>query len=458
MDAGASAVSLRWDRFVRFALGAAMAISFLTLGTAALYALPNGDGFCRASLQPLISTVVGWEPSTSAVDYAADSYQFWTGRWASMWIEAAVLSTVDIIGAYPITLLGIMAIILPCLWLVVRAALPHTNAVLGTALLFTLYWANMPAPGESLFWFTGAIENTVPVAVGAAMVAILSSGRMRWAAAVLSVLVPGLHELYGAILIVVLCAGAFLIWLADRRISSHWIVCTALALVSEVIVYAAPGNAIRAAYLPEASAIPSVKLTAWQLFQFLPDWSLSGSLLAATFAILAVRPKVEWAQDYFPGWRLAIIPALTVGLVILAIAGSTYLQTAPLAGRTLAGVYFVFLIGWILTAIGLAQRIEGPQKTLASLCGLALAATLILQGNTRTALFDLKDRVTPWHHAMQARYASLRTGNGLVLVPPPPTTPHIFFWRDILEDPKDFRNVCVARYFRLDSVAIIPRR
>lgn len=305
---------------------------------------------------------------------------------------------------------------------------------------------------------TGAIENTVPVALGAATVAILALGKPRWAAAVLSVLVPGLHELYGAILIIVLCSGAIFIWLTDRRISSHWIVCAALAIISEAIVYAAPGNAIRAAYLPEASAIPSVKLTAWQLFQFLPDWSLSGSLLAATFAILAFRPSVEWAQVYFEGWRLAVIPALTVGLVILAIGGSTYLQTAPLAGRTLAGVYFVLLIGWLLTAIALAQRIERSHKTLASLCGLALAATLMLQGNTRTALFDLKDRVIPWHHAMQARYTELRTRKGLVLVPPPPTTPQIFFWRDILEDPKDFRNVCVARYFRVDGVAIGPRR
>lgn len=458
MNAGAFGTSLPWDRAVRFALGAAITISFLTVGIAALYALPNGDGFCRASLQPLMASVNGWRPSSSAFDYALNSYQFWTGRWASMWIEAAILSTVDIIGAYPITLLCILIAILPSLWFVVRAALPSNNSILGTLLLFTLFWANMPAPGESLFWFTGAIENTVPVALGAAAIAMLALGRLRWAAALLAILVPGMHELYGAILVSVLLVGAILGWVKDRKIAAPWIACALLAIVSEVIVYAAPGNAVRAAYLPEPSAIPAVKLTAWQVIEHLSDWSFSGSLLAATFAILAGRPSAAWAENYLNGWRLAIIPGLTAGLVILAIAGSTYIQAGPLAGRTLAGLYLFFLFGWLLTAIGLSQRIDRPHKPLAGLSGLALAAAIILQGNTREALFDLKDRIGPWHHAMQARYTELRTSKGLVLVPPPPTTPHIFFWRDILEDPKDFRNVCVAHYFRVDGVAIGPRR
>jgi uncharacterized membrane protein len=375
-----------------------------------------------------------------------------------MWIEGALLSTVDIIGAYPSTLFCSLIVIPPCLWIVVRTALPQNPSILGALLLFALVWANIPEPGESLFWFTGAIENTVAAAIGAAAVAMLASGKLRWAAAVPAVIVPGLHELYGAILVAVLAVGAILAWLKDRKSAAPWIVCASLAIVSEVVVYGAPGNAIRAAYLPEPSVIPAFKLTAWQLLKYLPDWSFSGSLLAATFAILAGRPSAPWVANYFNGWRIAIIPGLTGVLVIFAIAASTYVQTAPLAGRTLAGIYFVFLLGWLLTAIGLAQRMERPHETLASLCCLALAASIVLHGNTRIALFDLKDRVTPWYNAMQARYSDLRTKEGLVLVPPPPSTPRIYFWRDILEDPTDFRNACVAHYFGVEGVALRPSR
>jgi hypothetical protein len=431
------------------AVTSALVITFATVALAALYALPNGDDFCRAGLQPLIGSVNGWHASTSALGYTVDSWRFWTGRWASMWIEAAALHSLDVASAYPVALLLAWVPIFAGLWVAVRHALPQSNSILATALLFALFWSIVPEPGESLFWFTGAVENVLPVALAGAAVALLTRDKW-WPAIPFSIIVPGLHELFGMLFIAVLAAGAVM---ARRRLP--WLVCAVLALFSEAIVFAAPGNAFRVAATVRDPA-STLGLTIWQLFRYLPDWSLSGALLAATGAIISSRPQIPWAE-HFAGWRLAIIPALTLGFAVAAIIISTYVLKAPLAPRTLAGICLALLLGWLLTAIAAAPRFQA-NPTLVSLSSIALAGCLVLQGNTRAGLFDLKYKVRPWHHAMTARYSDLRLARGrALLVARPPDAPSVFIWRDILEDPNDYRNVCLASYFGARAVALRGR-
>jgi hypothetical protein len=425
--------------FAKIALCTAVAVSLITIAVAALFAVPNGDDFCRASLRPIVAS--SWNVSASVVAYAVDSWHLWTGRWASMWLEAATLHNLDLVRAYPLALFAVWLAILAALWSIVRQALPRCNALGLTALLLALYWTNVPEPGDGLFWFTGAVENVLPVALAGAVVALLLSDKW-WAAVPLSIIVPGLHELFGALLLVVLCLGTVMV---ARRLP--WLLCASLALASEVIVLAAPGNAVRAGGMK--SSVGATGFALWQLLRYLPDWSLSGSMVATVMAILACRPEAPWAER-FAGWRLAIIPTLTVGFAVAAIAVSTYVIRMPLAARTVAGIWLAFLVGCLLTAIAAAQMLKLKNAKFAALSSIALAGCLLLQGNTRAGVLDLKDRVRPWHGAMVARYSAF--ASGVTLVHRAPTAPSIFIALDITEDPRAFRNVCVARYFGLPKV------
>jgi hypothetical protein len=457
------------------AIGAALTISLATALLAGLDALPNGDDFCRASLQQLPGLAKPWQPVSSSLAYAVESWQLWTGRWASMWLESSVLSAVNITRAYPAALLGVWLIVLASFAAIVSALLPRTvgrgGLLLGTLLLFAIFWLNMPEPGEAFFWFTGAVENVLPVGLGGAAVALLATAHRRTRrarflqqsiAAVASIIVPGLHELFGALLVAVLAMAALLVGRRDRTRAAPWLICLALVVLSETVVMAAPGNALRANALPSTSTVHVIKLTVLQLLHYVPDWCLSGSLLAATLALFAYRPlrAAEWPDEYLKGWRIALVPALTFALPCLMLGAATYALRLPLAGRTIAGLYLVFLLGWFLSVAVLARRLDDrlPSGPPLNFSLSVLAATLVLQGNTRAAIFDLHDKTGAWHSSMTARYAALhrKVGSAAVLVPPAAPVPSFIFWRDIQENPRAFRNICVARYFRVGAVALRP--
>ena len=95
------------------------------------------------------------------------------------------------------------------------------------------------------------------------------------------------------------------------------------------------------------------------------------------------------------GWRIALVPALTFVLPCSLLGVATYVLKLPLAGRTIAGLYLVFLLGWFLSAAVLARRFKdrltgGP---LLSLSLFVLAAALVFQGNTRTSILDLQEKI-----------------------------------------------------------------
>jgi hypothetical protein len=457
------------------AIGAAVTISSAAALLAALDALPNGDDFCRAGLQQLPGLAKPWQPVSSSLAYAVESWRLWTGRWASMWFESSVLSAINITRAYPAALLGVWLIILASFGAIVGALLPRSagrgGLLLGTLLLFAIFWVNMREPGEAFFWFTGAVENVLPVALGGAAVALLATAHRRTRgarflqqsiAAVASVVVPGLHELFGALLVVVLATAALLVGRRDRSQAGPWLICLALAVLSEATVIAAPGNALRANALPQTNTVHVIKLTVLQLLHYVPDWCLSVSLLAATVAFFAYRPlrAADWPDEYLKGWRIALVPALTFALPCCLLGVATYVLKLPLAGRTIAGLYLAFLLGWFLSAAVLARRINdrltgGP---LLSVSLFVLAAALVFQGNTRASILDLQNKAGAWHGSMVARYGELSRdlGRPAVLVPPAAPVPSFIFWRDIQENPRAFRNICVARYFRVGAVALKP--
>ena len=352
-----------------------------------------------------------------------------------------------------------------------------------------------PGPGDGLFWFTGAVENLLPAALGGAVVALLArSARtsglarvaLRAAALVGALAVPGLHELHGLSLCLVLVAATVLV--ATTRTSGAggawavwpWAACAVLSVLGAAVVVVAPGNAERARFYPPPHLLVAARITAAEVARDLPAWALSVPLLAAT-ALFVAHPSVRaarpaWVARALGGSRGWLVPALTLALVVGGLFVPSYALSSPPAGRTLSGVYLMFLLGWFASAfvltrgwVGRADGADRPDahssaRRLARVAALVLAASLVAQGNTRLGLADLVRHVGPWRAAMRARYATLRASQspaervaGVVVLPRVPRAPDVFFAEDIEERPAAWRNACVAGYFGVPGVALAPK-
>ena len=356
--------------------GTWMSVGAVLLVSVALlrFALPVADDYCRGALD------ANW------LDFVTEQYLTWTGRWAAMsatcWCSRAWIC---VSWFYPATLAGIyLACALACygaLRTVFAEALgrPYT-AMLG-AILFAMYWAGMPDPGETVYFLTGAVEYALPFALGVFVVCLLARVR-GWggaaAAGALTLLATGVHEIAAISLTVIIGVGAATAWRTKSPARDKWVAVLACTLVGTAITVLAPGNGMRiqddfAGANPHGVGT-ALKVTILQITTYIIPWFLDPKLLAASVLLVASpwfrRAMPRWVQTHAVWWRVAIPAAwfLSVGLVLLAVAWAV---GALGPARLYNFLYGLFLLGWIATLFvwsrDLASASDGPLGSRARL-------------------------------------------------------------------------------------------
>jgi hypothetical protein len=159
-----------------------------------------------------------------------------------------------------------------------------------------------------------------------------------------------------------------------------------------------------------------------------------------------------------------VVPALTIALVLCGILIPSLSRSGAAQGRTVNGAYMVFLLGWLLTAFvysrAWAPSLESTRALLRPIGSAALLVfglAMVLDGNTRIALTDLRSDAPRWHAAQAERYEILERsagGQATVQLDPLGATPRLFFAADIVESASGARNSCVAHYFGVSAVVL----
>ncbi len=453
----------RWARGPAFAAhGLIFALAFALFA----FAQPLADDFCTAA------------SGADLRDYLWQMYASWSGRWASLAIEHITLANFDPTRVYPFALGALAVGQLGCLYAFVRAFLGgRAPARLGaglTASLFALYWSLHPSLGQTYYWFTGAVEYQLSFSMALLLVALLlsapgaSGGGLRWglragAIVALALLLPGMHELLGLMLCVLLPLGALLsrrLGLGDRKL---WALAAACSLAGFAWVAFTPGYAVRRASFPDSYNLPlALWLTPWQIVKASTRWVCDAKLLTAT-VLFATHPGVRALQPAWIGRAPRLWKPVTLGawaaLLAIGFGVPTFVTGQEIPNRVLGGVYLVFLLGWFVTVFvftrgaGQGTAVPEPPRAVVSWALLLFALCLATTGNTRTAIYDLVHRAGPWSRALEQRYASLRKAAADhvpdVVVPHAPTRPGTFFHgpADITAQPTDWKNRCQANFF-----------
>ena len=466
-----------------------------TLATAfvlALYACPVADDFFRA----------GSIHTDSWYHEVAVNYFQWSGRWSGIGLALVILPRVDMIKWYPILLEGIVFFQILGLWAYWRMLLGekvsrrHLLALIAVSL--AVFWANLPAPGETHYWVTGGIENQLNI-----WLALLLMGglvRARWGQmslvrshfltallCVLAIFVTGIHELIGLMLCIVLATGTCVALKTGQngRGSLAWGLVTLSAVIGLAVMMAAPGNRVRsvmvAAIIPQKdqNLLHALKVAGAEAARVLPIWAFDVRLMAAAL-VLVLSPSPVGAQAGRIRWG-KVSPRLVITSIWLLIVtgmfvGPSVVLHVPMPGRTLNAAYTLFVLGFFATVIvWLRSRAESESETLnllesrrvrfARSGALAiLGLSLVLSTNTRDGILGLARGIPQnWHRMIEWRDELIRreVQNGaadLVLqtrnlaAEDRAKWPNLYFFEDITEDPTWFVNQHVARYYRLKTI------
>jgi hypothetical protein len=248
----------------------------------------------------------------------------------------------------------------------------------------------------------------------------------------------------------------------------------AVAVVSGLVVWVAPGNNVRSAmYTVRHDLARSLVLTALQTSRFGADWATSGPLVLASLlylpvgASLARRASIFRAMTRFDVAALGVCACLTIPIAVFP----PYWATGVLGQhRTTSAMYLVFLLVWfaLLTALFAAGALQAPaglvaDRRLRGAAAVFLLGSLTLTHNGyRVALDITSGRAAAFDRQLHARYDALRacstTRQSPCIIRLLTSRPDAFYIVDVSSDPLNWVNAGYAYYFGTapDAVRAIP--
>lgn len=472
---------------VRLLLTVVIALSIV--GIAALFApaLSNRfvyDDFCTAaSVQ-----------SQSFGQYILHEYTGWTGRFSYIIVSglaalagprfAAVLPLLLVIAWYS----ALVWCVLP-LFRHIKADPPLLYAAALSGFFLTILFHSVPNFFESVLWETGAITYTLPlvfftVVVGLFLRAWFNEQRVPLLPVLLLVLISGgFSEVFGLIQIVLFACLCVFLFLnktqgTKRQFSFGVFAAFITAVLVFLVVYAAPGNAVRQAAENHPEPAPIVLLprivlraTLVEFYSYLIHarfWILPHFFLPFAFGFswnaLSQTPEKASQENPKKLFRAILWIGLFIfGLAVVAAFPSAYIQwDAPVARSMIlffaffipaAGVCSYFL-GRMLAIAQYkkipTQRFDIQAKALLTLAILLFTAGIVASAVTSIQLLPVQQE---YAQAWDARDQELRTlkeqGELHAQIP---ALSNAYGYADLDENSNHWVNRCTARYYGFETL------
>src|SRR5688572_3351655 len=168
--------------------------------------------------------------NATPLDYTLSMYQGWNGRYTQLLIHGT-LARVE-----PLNNMLLPAVMIMTLVLLTRQPL-----------LIAVWLMALPDIDGTLYWLSAAMSYLLPVLIG--LMAWRLANRSAWWAFPLALIAGGCSESMALLLIPV--SGAIALMQPEKRKSA--VVWCAGLVMAFIVVYAAPGNAVRAGYFPVPS-------------------------------------------------------------------------------------------------------------------------------------------------------------------------------------------------------------
>ena len=415
-------------------------------------------------------------------EFLVHHYTTWTGRYFSNWMMAVnPFSTTSDIGVYPLMMISLFIVYLLSLFLIIRVIVKNLNvvsrnyststiALFLTIIITALFFHKMPRTTDTFYWFAGTSSHLLPMCLILISSALylrglnLPGGSMRPLSVILvtliSFIVSGSNETLALQWIFTLAFVIFYQKTINKRWETVLFAPLMFAVAGFIILYFAPGNAVRAKELKGGHDILLLLVKPWGLVAETTVRYISLSLLAA---LIAVFPKLKDAQKELSEkvksknsvWLLNLFG---LGLFLLTFVPSVWTMGGLPPRRVLNNTYLVFLLYGTFLIILSAHKIKFLERWSDRFSGKNLnvifAVSLIAFFNNFYAWKDLAN-LPKYTESMSNRDVIVSSGQGKDLILPPLTYfPTTFFYEDITVKTDDYRNIVFAEFYKLKSVAL----
>jgi hypothetical protein len=491
MTAEVGLAGLMLPRVLRLAIAGALVATFALAALLVVFAHPSGDDFCN------VANAERW----GVLGTAWHQYFHWAGRWGSDLVVVAFPAMLDITRWYPLgpALVAVVAVLsLHTLLVAVLDFRGDRRRSWSFALvLFALYLTGMPHPGQTVYWFEGAVVYSLDVSMclfvlaGLLRLPVESGSRQRLVVAGLAVLAfwtAAFNELVTLAFLGVVGTGMLLAGLTRDPRWRAWLAIALAAGVGFASVVLAPGNQEREAVVlsGERSLAGAAALTVqmWLSVFDVPvirgaamgrlsplGWVLDARLLAATVLFVGSDVPVRataWFRRH--GRVLGVVaPALVVVILTGGFVAGAWAASRPLPMRALNALYLVFLLGWFVTILALSGQLRwgglpSPAlRTLHATSALLLVLGLVLSTPFKHGIHDLvTGRIAALDREMTRRYEIARRSHALggsreMLLHPVEPWPSSYFRNDVDRlKPNGLR--CAERFLGADSLRFVTDR
>lgn len=368
------------------------------------------------------------------------------------------------------------------LWPLLQRFRP-TARHLGIWTVVALFLHKIPSLNQGLYWFTGAYTYTFAIICLSFFIGLLIRAR-GWSPCHPQWEFQGKKQEFSLIFGGSLCLGLafgstelaviygaiglgllnFWLFFVRRRWDPAILVLTTVGAGFGLLCLLAPGNFLRSDSYELAHDFGRL-LKLVPLYQ---AWFL-GSFCSLPLGLMAVvaggrRGIFAFpASDNFIRTSSRWIPILLfLFLMILTFSFGIWATGNRPARRALNVLYyfqFLLVLVMLLQSLWadrsfwkyLRERIPLSDRTILSVAFLAL----VLTGNSGKAWGDLLVRGPEYRRQADHRYQLLRDGKGRdVVVEPIHNKPRCLFFEDITEQPTDWQNIEMARYFEVQSVRL----
>ena len=411
-------------------------------------------------------------------------FNTWTGRFTFNFLAHLFVKLTDLRAGWYWTapvlyLLSIWGAILLLISRFIPPPIKLSARVAWSSILFAFYLSHLPDI-RPMYWMTSISTYQGGTVLSLLlMVAMLgyrkesSPGKKFLTSAgaiVAAFFACGSSETLMVVITYFLLAGTALCWWIKHPKRWFWTMVAGSALTSSLIVYFAPGNAVRLAEFPQAGNPAMVIPALGRVFvEIIKKWFLSPGFLLVTILFLPFAQEIGRLifpeKGRAPRWMF-LIPLIWLGGLLISGVPTAWAKGELLPiGRSRNPVFLLFLLGWFFSVVIWLPHIFTAEIDLkivmrraSRLVKLILIVVLFTTWNTTMALEDLFIYGSRYRGAQQKRGELIRSalarGEKSIQVPKIVELPRAIFFVDFTEDPAYWSNKTYAYAHGLHSIRI----
>lgn len=304
------------------------------------------------------------------------------------------------------------------------------DKLIVAAFLLALFSNQTPELTEMYYFMTGAIvyqfATILTLFFFALVIRVPQQSKpvklfMTILSCVLIFAIVGSNEISMLILAILTFTTTFYLWLNRSQERWRWLIFSLVTIICGAIVVLAPGNAIRASFLPPGQHRfgYSVAMSLRQEVSFLSIWLSNFAFVLSTIFFIPFVATLADKSSFLKNIRVHPLISSLLLLLLLFIGFFPAYWSQGIMGqhRTVATVYFFFLLGWFLNIVIWMnylrekhgwQAAKLPNYVYAIGVPLILC-TLLLANNTRGAIADLASgRAYRYDRAVNERYTQFK--------------------------------------------------